>query len=57
MSLRIVFLIYVFLVLYTIAFWNNKNYRGKEDILWVSKRQWKAIFVMMLPSLLCVCMR
>jgi len=47
----------IFVLLYTIAFVSNRHYRDSEDILFVSKSQWEAIFMMMLPTLLAVFMR
>lgn len=41
-----------FAVLYIVAFVANKNRREEDDILWVSRSQWKAILVMWLPSLM-----
>lgn len=41
-----------FLVLYLIAYFANKDYREDDDILFVSKSQWSAIFAIWLPSLL-----
>ena len=41
-----------FTVLYIVAFIANKNSREDDDILWVSRSQWKAILVMWLPSLI-----
>jgi hypothetical protein len=40
-----------FLILYLIAFFSNLHYRDKDDILFISKSQWSAIFVMWLPLL------
>ncbi len=44
----IIGLIY-FLVLYLIAFFSNLHYREKDDFLYVSRSQWRAIAVMWLP--------
>lgn len=52
--IKIVFLILYFILLYFIAFISNKHYRDREDILFISKRQWKAIMVMCLPSILAI---
>lgn len=47
----IVCLIY-FVILYIIAFYSNFKNREDDDILWVSKSQWRALLVMWLPSLI-----
>lgn len=47
----IVCLIY-FVILYIIAFFSNFRYREPDDILWVSRSQWRALLVMWLPSLI-----
>lgn len=44
----IIGLIY-FLVLYLIAFFSNLHYREEDDILFISRSQWRAIAVMWLP--------
>jgi hypothetical protein len=38
-----------FLILYLVAFLNHRHYREKDDFLFVSKSQWKAIMIMWLP--------
>ena len=50
--IRIVFPIIIFVMLYIVAFINNRHYRDSEDVLFISKSQWKAIFLLMLPTLL-----
>ena len=40
-----------FIVLYTIALCSNLKYREDDDVLWVARSQWKAIFLMWIPSL------
>lgn len=40
-----------FTFLYILAFFANLKYRDSDDILFIGKVQWKAIFVMWLPSL------
>jgi hypothetical protein len=40
-----------FLLLYLVAFFSNKNYREDDDILWVSRSQWRAIFLMWIPTI------
>ena len=40
-----------FMFLYLVAFFCNKNYREDDDILWVSRSQWKAILVMWIPTI------
>lgn len=41
-----------FLILYVIAFICNQHYRSENDILWVSRTQWKALFVLWLPVII-----
>lgn len=41
-----------FAILYIIAFFSNLKYREPDNILWISKSQWRAILVMWLPSLI-----
>lgn len=38
-----------FLILYFVAFLSNRNNRDSDDVLWISRSQWEAIFVMWLP--------
>lgn len=46
----IVCLVY-FVILYIIAFYSNFKNREDDDILWISRSQWRALLVMWLPSL------
>lgn len=58
MMFRIISPIVTFALLYIIAFVSNMHYRDKEeDVLFVSKSQWEAIGLLMLPTLLAVFMR
>lgn len=41
-----------FVILYIIAFFSNLKNREPDDILWVSRSQWKGILYMWLPSLI-----
>lgn len=41
-----------FIFLYIIAFFSNLKYREDDDILWVSRSQWKGILYMWLPVLI-----
>lgn len=41
-----------FAILYIIAFFSNLKYREDDDILWVSRSQWKGILYMWLPVLI-----
>lgn len=52
--IRITCPIVCFIILYTIAFINNRQYRENDDILFISKSQWKAIFLLMLPTLITI---
>lgn len=51
-KITLVFIVVYFLVLYLIAYFANRDYREEDDILFVSRRQWRAIFTMWLPSLI-----
>lgn len=55
--IRIAFPITIFVMLYFVAFISNRHYRNSEDFLFISKEQWKAIFLLMLPTLIAVFMR
>lgn len=52
--IRIAFPIIVFVMLYIVAYISNRHYRDSEDFLFISKTQWEAIFLLMLPTLLAV---
>jgi hypothetical protein len=52
--IRIAFPITIFALLYIIAFISNRHYRDSEDVLFISKSQWKGIFLLMLPTLIAV---
>lgn len=54
MIIRISFPITIFAMLYIVAFISNRHYRNSEDVLFISKSQWKAIFLLMLPTLIAV---
>ena len=43
-----------FLLLYMIAFLSNRHYRSADDVFWISKNQWNAIFVMWAPCLIAI---
>ncbi len=49
---KITFLIVCFALLYVVAFISNRHCRDNDDVLFIAKMQWKAIFMMMLPTLL-----
>ena len=55
--LKIAFPIVCFVLLYTVAFISNRHYRDSDDVLFISKTQWEAIFLLMLPTLLALFMR
>lgn len=55
--IRIAFPITIFAMLYIVAYINNRHYRDSEDILFISKSQWEAIFLLILPTLLAVIKR
>ena len=54
---KIIPLIVIFVLFYTIAFVSNRHYRDSEDILFISKSQWEGIFLLMLPTIIAVFMR
>ncbi len=54
---KITFLIVWFILLYDVAFISNRHYRDGDDVLFISKTQWKAIFMLMLPALVALFMR
>lgn len=43
-----------FLLLYLIAFMSNRNYRSEDDVFWITKKQWNAIFTMWVPCLFAI---
>ena len=43
-----------FLLLYMIAFLSNRHYRSADDVFWITKKQWNAIFVMLAPCLIAI---
>lgn len=57
MIIRIAFPITIFAMLYIVAFISNRHYRDSDDVLFISKSQWEAIFLLMLPTLLGVFLR
>lgn len=52
--IKIAFPITVFVMLYIVALISNRHYRSSEDVLFISKSQWEAIFLLMLPTLIAV---
>lgn len=48
--LTVVVVVYV-LSFYVIAFISNRRHRKKDDILWISRSQWKALLVLWLPTI------
>lgn len=57
MIIRIAYPILIFIILYTIAFIFNIHYRDSDDVLFISKSQWEAILMLMLPTIIAVFMR
>lgn len=51
-KLKVILAVAYFIALYITAFVSNRNYREKDDFLFISGSQWKAIFVMCVPLLL-----
>ncbi len=49
---KLILCLVYFVILYIIAFCSNFKYREDDDILWVSRSQWRALLVMWLPSLI-----
>lgn len=43
-----------FVILYLVAWVANRNYRDKDDILGISKLQWRAIMLIWLPSIVVI---
>jgi hypothetical protein len=41
-----------FLLLYLIAYLSNFSNRHDDDVLLISKRQWRAIFILWVPCLI-----
>ena len=54
---KIVFLAVFFVLLYVVAYISNRHYRHSDDILFISKEQWKSILLMMLPTIIAAFMR
>jgi len=54
---KIAFPIIIFIIFYVVAFISHRHYRDSDDILFLSKSQWEAIFLLMLPTLLAEFMR
>lgn len=54
MIIRIAFPTTILVMLYIVAFISNRHYRDSDDVLFISKSQWKAIFLLMLPTLIAV---
>lgn len=52
--IRIAFPITIFVMLYIVALISNRHYRSSEDVLFISKSQWEAIGMLMLPTLIAV---
>ena len=50
--IRIAFPITIFVMLYIVAFICNRHYRDSDDVLFVARSQWEAIFLLMIPTLL-----
>ena len=50
-KLKVILAVAYFIALYITAFVSNRDYREKDDFLFISVRQWKAIFVMCVPLL------
>lgn len=48
---KIIICLVWFVILYIIAFYFNFKNREDDDILWISRSQWRALLVMWLPSL------
>lgn len=57
MIIKIAFLMIIFVMLYIVAFVSNRHYRDSEDVLFISKSQWKAILLLILPTLITVFMK
>lgn len=53
----LVIIIGYFLVLYLVAYFANRDYREEDDILFVSRSQWRAILIMWLPAILAMLLK
>lgn len=51
LKVKIIITLIYFLILYIVALVSNWGYWEKDDILFVSRRQWKALLIMWLPAL------
>lgn len=51
LKVKIIITLTYFLILYIVALVSNWGYWEEDDILFVSRRQWKALFIMWLPAL------
>ncbi len=54
---KIIFIIVWFAILYIVAFISNRNYRDSDDVLFISKTQWEAIFCLIAPAVVALFMR
>lgn len=51
LKVKIIITLIYFLILYIVALVSNFGYWEEDDILFVSRRQWKALLIMWLPAL------
>lgn len=51
LKVKIIITLIYFLILYIVALVSNWGYWEEDDILFVSRRQWKALLIMWLPAL------
>lgn len=47
MGYKIFVTVFTFIVFYIVAFIANKDYREPDDILYISRRQWRSILILM----------
>jgi len=57
MIFEIISVMLVFVVFYIVAFISHRNYRDKDDILFIAKSQWEAILLQVLLLLVALLMR
>lgn len=57
MLINAVFILVEFILLYLVAFICNKGYRSVEDFLFISPRQWDAIIMFMVVTIVALLKR
>lgn len=57
MKIKIIMILICAAFLYSVAFMAHRGYREEDDILGISRSQWSALFVMLLPVAFAVFMK